>query len=307
MYQQYARDEYLALFLHRIEIPQEAQAYLLAAQRAIDAQPQTRDAFAREAVTFMGEPQTRIGDALTHAGEMAETLGYSPYTLHFLLLAQASYYLRKQYDAAGLDEALFWAMMSDLRCKLMECRQVFGIWGTFVAWWYKKIFSMDIFMLGRLQYERILYPRQEAYERAGVRVQWGDPVLSVHIPSAGPLREADCMDSYRRAFAFFSHDGRPLVCVCNTWLFLPAHEEILPPGSGILTFMRQYDVLDAKYDEARSDAWRIFGADAEKEPAQWPEDSGLRRAYKRHVLGGGKLGTGFGVMIFDGERIINGE
>jgi hypothetical protein len=304
MYPFYERQEHFEIFMDRVEIPPDARAYLRSVQDAINADPEQRGAFETLVVDFMHEPQTRIENALGKMGQMAAELNYNAYTFHFLLLVNASYILRKQYDKAGIKEEVFWDTMHDLKYKLAECVENHHVYGTFVGWWYKKIFSGDIFMLGRLQYERNTYPMRETYKRAGIRVDWGDPVLSIHIPSCGPLTEPQRMDSYRRAYNFFSHDGQPIVCICDSWLLHKGHEEFLPEQSNIRSFMRDFDIIESRDHEKPQGSWRIFGSAAVNDPATWPEDTGLQKAYKQHILSVGSTGSGFGILIFDGEKII---
>ena len=44
-------------------------------------------------------------------------------------LALASERLRENYRAAGLTDELFWDTIADLKFKLIECHDVYGIWG----------------------------------------------------------------------------------------------------------------------------------------------------------------------------------
>ncbi len=300
MYPFYERQAHFNIFMDRAEIPLDARAYLRCAQDAIYADSNRRGAFDALVNEFMREPQTRLGGALGKMDQMAAELNYNAYTFHFLLLMNASYILRKQYDKAGIAEEVFWDTMRDMKYKLLECVANHQVYGTFVGWWYKKIFSGDIFMLGRLQYEHDIYPRRETYKRAGIRVDWGDPVLSIHIPSCGPLHESQRMDSYRRAFHFFSHDGQPIVCICDSWLLYGAHAE----QSNIRSFMEDFDIIESRDHEKPQGSWRVFGPRAADDPATWPEETGLQRAYKKRVLGGGSTGSGFGILIFDGEKIV---
>jgi len=291
-------------FMERTGIPQEARAFLWQARSTIFARDEQRKAFEEQVIAFTGEPHTRSPEVLQNAGEMAQRLGHHAYTFHFLLLVHASEILRRQYAFIGIAEDVFWDTMGDLQYKLMECWNLYGIWGTCDGWWYKIFFSADIFMLGRLQYERVLYPKREGYSRGDVHVRWGDPVLSIHIPSSGPLDHALCLDSYRKAHAFFERRKGPLICICHSWLLFPGHEEFLPERSNILQFMRDFDIIEADVYEAPHGNTRIFGARAKDTPETWPEDTGLRRAYKARILTGGTTGAGFGVMVFDGNKII---
>ena len=50
--------------------------------------------------------------------------------------------------------------------------------------------------------------------------------------------------------------------------------------------------------------WRIFGKDAGLPAEQLPRDTGLRRAYADWIQKGGNVGGGYGILFFDGEKII---
>lgn len=70
--------------------------------------------------------------------------------------------LRENYRAAGLTDELFWDTIADLKFKLIECYDVYGIWGTFVASWYPWFYTMHRFKLGRLQYEAVHFSGRHA-------------------------------------------------------------------------------------------------------------------------------------------------
>lgn len=38
---------------------------------------------------------------------------------------------------------------------------------------------------------------------------------------------------------------------------------------------------------------------------QLPTDTSLRKAIVEHLASGGKMGLGFGIILFDGDKIIN--
>ena len=71
-----------------------------------------------------------------HMDALSELTGLHRHVVDFLFLALASERLRENYRAAGLTDELFWDTIADLKFKLIECHDVYGIWGTFVASWY---------------------------------------------------------------------------------------------------------------------------------------------------------------------------
>ena len=132
--------------------------------------------------------------------------------------------------------------------------------------------------------------------------------VGCHIPSHGPaLTDAARMDSYRRAHQFFAprlYQGL-LIVSCSSWLMYPAHPQFLPKDSRVLRFMSDFDLIGQKEQEGFPDGWRVFGRAWGAPYAALPEDTSLQRAYKQWLLQRGVTGRGFGLMVFDGERIIN--
>ena len=68
-----------------------------------------------------------------------------------------------------------------------------------------------------------------------------------------------------------------------------------------------YNIIKIEETQRFGDAWRIFGADAEKEPKNLPEQTSLQRAFKEYLVQENKVGQGIGVIIFDGEKILNNK
>ena len=115
------------------------------------------------------------------------------------------------------------------------------------------------------------------------------------------------MDSYRKAYNFFRgryHSGI-LPIYTKSWLLYDKHFEILPPDSNIISFMREFDLRSSQAEEKGfGNAWRVFGADASKPPQEWPRKSAMQRAYADLICSGGTGGSGFGILLFDGEKIL---
>lgn len=239
---------------------------------------------------------------------MAERSGLSPYTVWMLLLMNAAQRCKEDFSATGISEEIFFDTFSDLRCKALECKAIHDVWGTFVAFWYPIFYSLDLLKLGRLEYENSPYPQDTPYTFGNITIKKGDPVKNIHIPSSGePFNTQARIDSYRRAYEFYKDElnGGPLICVCHSWLLYPPYKALLSPQSNTLSFMEDFHIISQDDEKGFGDAWRLFGKEANKPMADWPEDTSMRRAYKDYFLSGGTSGEGFGVLIFDGEKIIN--
>ncbi len=78
------------------------------------------------------------------------------------------------------------------------------------------------------------------------------------------------------------------------------HEEFLSPTSNILDFPQDFDIF-ASYAERPVPPRRIFG----KHCTHLPRDTSLRRAYADWLLTGHTCGFGHGMILFDGEKIVN--
>ena len=251
---------------------------------------------------YMAE-ELELAEALEQAGP--------DYGRQMMLLVGCLPELRRRYEAAGLEDELFWAMMMDLKYKLMECHTVKGQWGTFVGRWFDWHYKMKRFALGRLQFEVKEWHREEPYERAGVKVQKGDAVINMHIPSAGPLTRSLRMDAYRRAYAFFAdcyYDGK-LVLTCHSWLLDPVYATFLPEHSNVVDFQRDFDIYDVEKVDNFGDAWRIFGAAGDQpvdqsNAAELPRETSMQRAFADFLAAGGQTGEGHGVIVFDGKEIL---
>jgi len=243
------------------------------------------------------------------ANILAEKSGISEYSIWLLMLIHTAEHAKALFASCGADETVYWDTFEDFRYKLLECKEVNDIWGVTTKYWYTKFFFGELFKLGRLQFQKFQFRGEEPYTFGDYTVNPGDFVLNIHIPSSGePFDLAARMDSYRRAYAFFKpEDGKPLAFVCSSWLIYPPYRNILSPDSNIVSFMDDFDILGQTDTPTFDNAWRLYGRDALKPTAELPEKTSMQRAIKKHLLAGGTSGYGTGIMLFDGEKILNAE
>ncbi len=209
--------------------------------------------------------------------------------------------------ARGWPEASFWHSMQDFRAKLLECRECRGVWGTFVWDWLNGWEGQNRITLGRFCY--IANQLQFPYSLSdGRTLPEGAFLLECHIPSDGPaLTDETRLDSYRQAWQFFQDkltDGL-LPITCSSWLLYPAQREFLPASSNILRFMDDFAPISSVDNGEHRDGWRIFGRHWGKPYEELPQDTSLRRAYRQRLIDTNLTGRGYGVLVFDGEKIIN--
>ena len=241
---------------------------------------------------------TELREAAKRAGEI---VGVHAYSAELLLFICFSKHLRELYRLRGISDRIWFDSMSDLKWKLWECKAVKGIWGSFVAGWFPGFFNLTRFALGRLQFEIVAFDGE--YEKNGKALKKGDKVINVHIPrTLTPLDKESRDDAYAQAAEFFRNmtDGAPIAFVCSSWLLYPEAEKILPAHSNIRGFMADYDIIRSKTngEGEYGDMWRLFDMDFTGDFNDYPEDSSLRRAYKKFLLDGNRTGSGYGVFFY---------
>lgn len=295
---------FLQEFLLREDFPAEAGESLIKSAGALAAgQAGALDG----AVEFFRENNYRIKLTEPLVAEIAESAKLSPYTVWMLLLIEAAPPVRKAFAEEGRED-LFWDTFADLKYKALECKDIYNMWGTFVAFWYPIFYTGNIVKLGRLEFETTTYQGQPITAKNGTVIKPGDRVRQVHIPSSGePFDRTARMDAYRKAYKYFRDElnGGPLVCMCHSWLLYPEYGKILPGTSNIVSFQKDFELVRAGKSEEFGDAWRLFGKDCRKPLEDLPERTSMQRAFKKYLLNGGKTGEGLGVLIFDGKNIIN--
>lgn len=246
-------------------------------------------------------------EILPPLNELSEKTGIHKYSMEMIFALDLAQEMKKIFDKRGYAPHIFIDTAMDFRYKLDECKTVYDVWGTFVSAWYPIFYTGNLIKLGRLEYEICDFDYDMEYTGGGITLKKGDPVLSVHIPSSGPLTEELCFESYKLAYDFFKdmHGDKPLVLICHSWLFHHSTEKVLSPSSNTVRFIHDFDVVEQEDTDSFHDKWRVFGAGASKSDADLPEDTSMQRAYKKYLLEGGKTGAALAILVFDGERITN--
>lgn len=306
---------YFSDLMQRLHFPKEAIESLIKVREALLYSPFEKD-FDKIKKTFLeeGEPFDESYAFFERASESLKKLsresGLNLYSLWMIFFLELGEYAEALYQKKGWSKALFEHTFEDLRYKLMECRINKGQWGTFVAGWYPIFIFGRILAHGRLQYEDQAYPYEEPYQFGDIRIEKGCPILNLHIPNSGePLTKEARLASYREAWAFYQKEGKLLpgnilAVGCHSWLLYPPYQEVFPEGSNIRDFASDFQIIHSD-DRDFYDFWRVFGPKSKESPEALPEGTRLQKAFKAHILKGGPFGDAAGILLFDGERIIN--
>lgn len=234
--------------------------------------------------------------------------GIKEYTLDFVFLLRATEVMHGLYKERGLSDELFWNTIMDLKYKYDECVRCKGVHGTFVASWNTGFYALTRFALGRYQFDMSTYGGEDFTSSAGITIKKGDKTLGFHIPSSGiPLTDEVRLDSFKKAYEFFSEYRREdglMIFECGSWLIYEEYKKFLPENSNTIKFINDFEIIKSEENKKFNDAWRIFDKSGFKSPKNWDERTSMQRAFKKHVLSGGKTGHGHGIIVFDGKKIV---
>lgn len=213
----------------------------------------------------------------------------------YCMLACAGSYTLDSYHALGIgnaaDDTVFLDTMGCFTRFVNEHKASYGDYGFDRDFWTYRQLSASLFRLGQLEYEIV---RGAQNVPAGIDAA---RAVAMHIPSDAVLGAEQCSASIVRARRFvrrFFPQWADAPYICESWLLSPALPRLLPESSNILAFQRRFRII-ATDDSA--DDWREWVFHRSGAPlSELSETTSLQRAMKRHLLSGGTVGIGIGVL-----------
>ena len=286
--------EYLESFMTECGYPDEARKELLSAFDKL----KTDTDFYSLIDAYADSYNVDYTAALASVREIALGVGVHKYTAELLLFLCYTQALQKHYENAGIPLDIYRNTVLDLKYKLDECKCVYGVWGSFVAYWFPGFFKLERFALGRLQFELVSLGTD--YSKDGVVLTPDSKVINVHIPrTRTPLSEGAVTESYRLAAEFFRPLlGDEIAFICNSWLLFPRHNEMLSETSNIRYFISDYELMSHGEYKDYSETWRLFDTMYSGDIECLPADTSLRRAYVKLIKRGEHTGWGKGIFIY---------
>ncbi|MBQ6018714.1 MAG: DUF5596 domain-containing protein [Clostridia bacterium] len=302
--------EFVKEICERLDFPAEARTVFLGVEWNLEKNAAFAASFERLVRQFCRTDEVSLRVLLPRVERLAKKYKENKYTMDLVFIMHLSKRTRERYREQGLPDELFWASMTDLKYKLLECMACKNVPGTFVAGWNEGFLRLGRFTLGRFQYEPDgVYHGEDLHLECGLTVKDGARYAGFHIPSSGqPLTDDVRSGSYRMAYEFMKEKTRSDIVLLRThsWLLYPGHREFLPPTSNILRFMDDFEIYESGDSDEFGDAWRVFNQYAELPVTEWPEDTSLRRAFKARLLSGGKTGSGGGfIVMYNGENVTH--
>ncbi len=300
--------DFIKDFMQHYPYPTEAFELLELVKNRFAQEPDFAEKFDAILKEYLFPAAEELGAALDKVTKLAEEKEINEYSLHFIFLLSCVETIKARYAENGIDEQIYWDTMADLFYKYRECEDCEEVPGIFVAHWYSGFFDLTRFAHGRFQYEiREFNLEKDFVTSSGKVIKSGDKYINFHIPSSGVSLTDDVrLDSYKKAYEVYKHlfDDGIVIFGCGSWLLYPRHREFLPSHLNILKFMDDFEMISSEEQDEFSNGWRVFGKYSDLPLEQLPKNNSLQKAYADWLVAGNKAGSGFGLILFDGEKIL---
>ena len=248
-----------------------------------------------------GTTQEEFEDLLKTAQNYGEEIGEHPFRMQLVFALYCFVLLEEKYQSAGIDKAIYENTVQDFRFRIEECQQVYHFTGIFVAWWYLIFCNLSLQKLDELEFEKTI--AEFDYDKKGVSVKKGDSIIALHIPPKFKMNRQTVEKALKESYKFYGFTGKA-VYQCESWLLYPQFENVFIKGGNVQEFRSFFDVIKSKDNQEFEDCWRVFKVGKIEDINQMPTDTRLQKNMKEHIISGGKTGYGFGILVFDGEKII---
>lgn len=266
---------------------------------AIVAQRSLKTEFEALLQCYASDKNCSFIQVLDRMDQLSDLAGIHRYTGRLLLQICMCGIMKKYYLKEGVDEQIWYFSVQDLKWKMIECKCIYNIWGTFLDTWFQGYFQMTRFGFEKLQFELVPFGRN--YEKNGVVLTPESMVIKTHIPRTGTKLDRESKNkSYELAATFYRerYGLDPVVFVCGSWLLFPRNKEVLSPESNLYAFISDFDIIQHWEYEDYSQVWRLFDVNYEGNVDKLPQDTSLRRTYADWIRKGIKTGAGYGVYVF---------
>ena len=221
--------------------------------------------------------------------------------------------VKDRYEKKGISDEIFFDTMNDIKIWINDCRDNLHSVGLNELNWIMHHMNINIFKIGRLQYQKMFYYMPNSYKKNGEEIKFGDKIWNVHICRGEKLTIEACEKSFYMAQEFIREyfpeypDNK---FMCHSWLLYPANKDFMPEGSNILKFPELWDVISHREDPASAYRWLFNVRYKNKEmlknkkktgsygcTEKLPQKTIMQQKGVEYILNGGTLGDGFGVKI----------
>lgn len=219
-----------------------------------------------------------------------------------LLISEDAY---KQYKKLGIPDEVFYDTFSDISVWVNTAKREENIDGLLEVWWIRHILYLNMFKLGRMQYQfyktDYILSGLAPLQALKAPIKNKSMVLNIHIPEGARLDYSECEKSVLLARNFFSeyfpeYDYKGFVC--DSWLLDPRNTEFMSNESNIMKFSNLFYTVLKPHKNNKEIIRRLWGKQNEKTDfSLLSEDTDLQKRTKKYLLSGGKTGNGYGFIL----------
>ena len=169
------------LVMEKQDYPADAREVIIRANEKIIANEKANKIYESMYRAYW-KNKKNFGEFSDKTKALAELIDENIYTVNLVLLLNCTKPLKAAYKKAGISEEIYWTSITDLKVKMLECKENFDVYGTFVEGWFMGFFKLERFGLGRFQYDLSDFG-EEFYDDNGVFIKDSEFCLGMHIPS----------------------------------------------------------------------------------------------------------------------------
>lgn len=198
-------------------------------------------------------------------------------------------FLKKSYEKEKIDEKVFYQTISDLIFRISDYKLRNGKYGLegFEGKWLIRMFYLNIFKLGSLQFETAMINLKELNINNNDLGEFEDiineEVIMVHIMENEDISYESCVKSFGLADEFFSNEYK--CYACYSWLLYENMKKILKPSSKILQFQSIFEKI-INFDSSDMAKERVYKNYDENNPTS---------LQKSMIIHPECMGVGFGI------------
>ncbi len=218
-----------------------------------------------------------------------------------------------RYCEKGIPENIFWDTMSDIKIWIIDHRDRTGEDGLFELHWIMHHMNMNLFKIGRLQYQKLFWYFKAPYECDGVKFSFGDKVINMHIPRGEKCDIEACKKSIEMAkdfFAEFFSDFPNDKYMCHSWMLYPHNRDFMRADGNIVRFGEMFNIVEEKESPQQTYLW-LYGVKInnsvlmknKKSTGSYgctenlPQNTSLQKSTIDYIKNGGIFGEGLGVIV----------
>lgn len=203
--------------------------------------------------------------------------------------------VKKKYEEKGIPPEILYDTLSDIIVWTeVWSRQKGKLFLGETPWLKNYHFEMRLFKLGRLQF----CMGEAPYDIPKKELLRGDPIIEMHIPSTGSLKNELCVEAVKKAGEFFKKfypEYEYKFFTCDSWLLDLTLGEFLDEKSNIIKFQNMFDIVHK--EKSDKTLKYVFDWSATRENlSQFPCNTELAKKVKAHALSGKDFYRTYGIL-----------